>query len=561
MLTELHIRNLAVVDEVTVSLAPGFSALTGETGAGKSILVDALALALGDRADSQAIRAGAQRTEVTATFDLADRPDLVAWLENNDLDDGRECIVRRTLSREGRSRGSINGRTVAMQSLRELGQQLIDICGQQAHQSLRHRSVQTAVLDQHGNHGNLIAEVEKRFQHWQQMENEYRELAGLRDDRTSRQELLAYQVRELEALNLDDGEADALETERLLLANRGTIAAGLGSALARIYDEENTSAQDAISGARRTLEPLVAFDPRLGAVVDLLGEAEIHISEAAEQLRHHLHHSEHDPERQQQVESRLQNIHEVARKHHVTANELPALRARLCAELDRLTGNDLRLDELSAATGTALQQLRTAAQALTKARRRAAGALAEDVTGYLQQLGMPGAGFHIRIEAPDEHRPGPGGADRVDFMVSTNPGQPAGLLTRIASGGELSRISLAIQVVAAATAQVPTLIFDEVDAGVGGAIAEVVGVCLARLSAHRQVLCVTHLPQVACQAHQQLRVSKMSGEQVTRTMVTPLNASERVEEIARMLGGVSITERARQHAGEMLEAAATRRTG
>ncbi len=555
MLTQLSISNLAVVDEVTVDLLPGFSALTGETGAGKSILVDALALALGDRADSQAVRAGEDRTEVTAWFDLQHRPDLLEWLKNHDLDDGPECVVRRIVTSEGRSRGYINGRAVAMQSLRELGQQLVDICGQQAHQSLRHRSVQRKILDQHGDNDGLLTNMEAAFLHWQDLETERHQLQLARDDRVSRLDLLNYQVMELEALNLLDGEIEKLEKELLLLTNRSRIADGLTEALSRLYDDEQTSAQDTMTAAKRAIENLVEFDAHLETAVALLAEAEIQISETAEILRARLTDSEHDPNRQQHVENRLASIQELARKHKVAAADLPALQNQLAAELDDLSGSDQRLAELSAETALAHRQMLADAQALSRARIKAGKSLSDDVTGHLQHLGMPGAAFHISIEALDEDRIGVSGADQLDFMVATNPGQEPGMLTRIASGGELSRISLAIQVVAAGAASVPTLIFDEVDAGVGGAVAEVVGVCLNQLSSNRQVLCVTHLPQVASQADQQLRVSKMTDGTTTRTTVRPLTEDERIEEIARMLGGVEITDRTRAHAREMLAAA------
>jgi DNA repair protein RecN (Recombination protein N) len=558
VLTHLHIHNLAVVDEVELELKPGFNVLTGETGAGKSILVDALALALGERADSRAIRTGADRCEITAGFDISDRPDLGKWLRKNDLDNDAECILRRIVTAEGRSRGYVNGHAVPMQTLKNLGEQLVDICGQQSHQSLRHPRVQRDIVDHTGGHGGLLATMREAYAQWQTTQFELATLSGNQQDRLARQDLLSYQVGELESLGLQAGDFEKLEKEHVLVANSGRIAEGIAIALNQLYEADDGTAHAAINSAKQQLAELAELDAQLEAAVQMLSEAEILVDEAAAALRERTQRIEHDPQRLTDLEQRIASIHELARKHRIAAAALPELAARLTTELEQLNGSDERLAELAEKTRQAEERVQAAARKLSRERQKAAVALDEKVTNNMQALGMPGGEFKVDLQAADA--PGAAGADRVEFFVSANPGHAPGPLARVASGGELSRVSLAIQVVAMATEAIPTLIFDEIDAGVGGSVAEIVGNCLQELSSERQVLCVTHLPQVASQADHHLRVTKISDGITTRTSVNALTSTERVEEIARMLGGVEITTRTRAHAKEMLNASHARRS-
>lgn len=552
MLARLHICNLAIIDELEIEFAPGMTALTGETGAGKSILVDALALALGERADSRAVRTNTERCTVTATFDLSSQPDIVAWLANNDLDSDNDCIMRRIVTADGRSRGYINGNSVPMQTLRDIGEQLVDICGQQSHQSLRHARVQREALDEFGAHGKQLNRMRTTFERWHVLRDEFSRLNDAREDSAARLDLLTYQVAELTALDLGVGEFAALERDHARASNAGRIADVIGVAVARLYEADDSSAHATVATIHRELTELTAFDDELGPMADMLAEAEILLAESAQSLRRHAERLEHDPAHLQQLDQRLAVIHELARKHRIDASELPGLATRLTAELESLAGSDERLESLATQLAEAEQAMHKANGDLSKVRHKTASTINEQVSSHLQELGMTGARFAVCIETLAADKVTATGGDHIEFTVAINPGQSAGPMAKIASGGELSRISLALQVVAMKKTAVPTLIFDEVDSGVGGGVAEIVGSRLHELAASRQVLCVTHLPQVASQAGNHLRVTKMTDGQSTRTAVKPLTPMERIEEIARMLGGVKITDRTRAHAEEML---------
>lgn len=553
MLAQLHIRNLAVIDEVELELRTGLTVLTGETGAGKSILVDALALALGERADTRAIRAGAERCEITATFDIRKQPDVLRWLAENDLDEDDECIIRRVVTADGRSRGYVNGRNMPMQTLRELGERVVDICGQQSHQSLRHARAQRELLDQYAGHQPLLEALRETHAEWSAVRADYEAMREAADDAAARTDLLRHQVDELDALNPQHGEFEELERAHKLSANLGRIAEGVTRALDSTYDGDELSAHSLLSNARRTVDELVEIDVELATAASMLAEAEILIAEAADSMRHRLDRLEHDPAEEARIEQRLASFHELGRKHRAEPGTLPDVLAKLSEELDGLESSDQRLEDLA----ERLQETRSArdgiAQELTASRDRSAAQLGGLVTENMQTLGMPQGRFEVAVETYADDTPRITGNDRIEFRTAANPGQPAGPLAKVASGGELSRISLSLQVVAMVAEAIPTQIFDEVDAGVGGGVAEIVGGRLRDLSSSRQVLCVTHLPQVASQADHHLRVSKITDGKTTRTTVATLNANARVEEIARMLGGVEITERTRAHAEEMLK--------
>lgn len=549
MLSNLHIRNLAVIDEISLELSAGMTSLTGETGAGKSILVDALGLALGERADSDAVRLNSDRAEVSATFELDPKSAVIAWLQENDLNEENECLVRRVVTSEGRSRGYINGNAVPMQLLKQLGQQLVDICGQQAHQSLLRPAVQRAFLDQFGGLETQAAAVREAHKLWRESADKLAELSNAGREREERIDLLRYHVQELTALSPAAGEIDSLNREHSKAANAAQIAEGVNDAVNGLYDSEQ-SAQALVSRIKTSLESLAEVDKDLAPIAALLTEADIQISEAVDELRRHLDGLDTDPANFAELEARLSALHEQARKHRVEPSELPALLEKMQQELDELDNSEGRLDKLQKETDALLKDLQQQAEKLSKGRRKAAKELSDTVTAHIQTLGMAQGRFEIVLEKLDE--PVADGYDKISFNVALNPGVKPGSLNKVASGGELSRVSLAIQVAARSNETVSTLIFDEVDAGVGGAVAETVGERLHELAGSAQVICVTHLPQVASQGDQQLRVSKLSDGKTTRTSIKELTADERVEEIARMLGGATITDTTREHAKEML---------
>ena len=554
MLTHMLIQDLAIVSRLELDCTRGLTALTGETGAGKSILIDALGIALGDKADAAAIRAGRDRAEVVASFDLAHCPAAAAWLADQALDDDGECIVRRLLAREGRSRAFVNGRPAGTTQLRELGDLLVDIHGQHAHQSLLRPNDQRVLLDAYGGHADLAAAVATAFREYRALDRRLTELAGAAAERTERLDLLRFQVDELAALNLKADELATLDQEQRRLSNLGRLQETTARVL-QLLAESEPAIEDQLRTAGVEVAELEAIDPALAEPRELLETAAIHAHEAAISLRHYQDGLDLDPAALALVESRLAQVHDLARKYRCFAAQLPELLDARRAELAGLEHADQTLDELRVQRDAAWAGFNTQAGRLTEARRGAAVRLDETVTLAMQQLGMTGGRFAVRLEPLAADGAGAGGLERIEFLVSANPGQPLQPLARVASGGELSRISLAIQVATAEVGSVPTLVFDEVDVGIGGGVAEIVGRLLRRLGAARQVLCVTHLPQVAAQAHQQLRVSKDTIDGETHTRIEPLAPAIRIEEIARMLGGTEITQRTRDHASEMLDLA------
>ena len=555
MLRHLAIRNFAIVEQLELEFAPGMSVLTGETGAGKSILLDALGLVLGDRADSSTVRVGSDRAEISATFEVGTLNEVQAWLRERELEMDGECILRRTISADGGSRGYINGQPAPVQALRELGEQLVDIHGQHAHQSLLKRDAQRQLLDAYAGHDALLAEVGTAYNDWRQLQQEFERLSRARDDRDARLELLRYQAGELAALDLQEGELAALEEEHTRLANSSRLQEGAQRALDLLYEGEEMAIVHLLGRSLNELQELQGIDANLAGAVELLEGATIQAKEAAAELRHYLGGAELDPERVNWVEQRLAAVQDLARKHRCDGAELPVLLLRLQEELAELEDAGTRLDGLENAIAKARRHYQSLADRLTAGRRQAAAKLADEVSANMAQLGMKGGKFEIVLETLEPADPAPHGMERVEFLVSANPGQPPKPLAKVASGGELSRISLAIQVITAGKGTIPTLIFDEVDVGVGGGVAEMVGRQLHALGGERQVFCVTHQPQVAAQGHHHFQVSKQSKGNTTRTTVTPLGEEERVEEVARMLGGMTITEQTLSHAREMIELA------
>ncbi len=557
MLTHLRIRDFAIIEELDLELAAGMTAVTGETGAGKSILVDAIGLLLGDRAGNGAIRHGAERTDISATFALDTLPAARNWLTERDLDSDRECHLRRVVASAGRSRSYINGVPQPTQALRELGERLVDIHGQHEHQSLLRRDAQRQLLDDYAGHQALAQEVVEHFRHWHRLGQELGKLHQADSERDARLDILRYHLRELAALNLAEGEVAELEAEQRRLANASQLLETGQRLLGWLTENDETAIVDRLHQSLRELDSLGRLDQRLNPLGELLNAALIQVQEAGAALRSYTQDLDLDPEHLAGIDQRLAAAHQLARKHRLSAEELPALRTRFEAELDALEHSETRLEQLQQATQEALQAYQQRAEPLSASRAGAAQELGERVSAALAELGMPGGRFAIVLEQLDQ--PTAGGLEAVEFQVSANPGQPLRPLAKVASGGELSRISLAIQVITAHAVRIPTLIFDEVDTGIGGGVAEVVGRQLRTLGCQRQVLCVTHLPQVAAQAHQQFKVEKQTDGETTHTQVALLAEEARIQEIARMLGGLELTATTLAHAREMIAGAATPR--
>jgi DNA repair protein RecN (Recombination protein N) len=556
MLSLIRVKNYAVIDEVELELARGFSVMTGETGAGKSILVDALGLALGDRADAAAVRSGAERAEISVQFDGLANHSAVDWLRERGLDDGDQCTLRRVIGSEGRSRAFINGQPVTLQDLKLLGGLLIDIHGQHAHQSLLSSGSQRALLDVHAALGETAGRVAAAYAAWQQAEQNLVARRGASADRAAQLELLRFQLAELEALAPAPGEPDDLRVERDRLANTDRLLSGVASALEGLFETDTTAVYPAVVRARQELERLVAHDPGLRAPTAQLTAVEIELRELESTLHRYRERIEADPARLEFLDERLAKFRALARRHVCSENELQQTLATLRDRVAELEGGAESLEELVAKAARARADFFADAGKLSAGRAKHAGKLGRAVTAQLAELGMPNGEFRVTLEPKLEERADGTGMEHVEFEVKLNPGQPFGPLAKMASGGELSRISLAIEVVRSGSSPVPTFVFDEVDAGVGGRVAEIVGRKLNQLGTQRQVLCVTHLPQVASQGQRHYRVVKLTDGKTSRTNVRSLSAEERVEELSRMLGGIEITERTRAHAAEMIDRAA-----
>jgi DNA repair protein RecN (Recombination protein N) len=553
MLTLLQLRDLVIVDRAELEFGPGLNALTGETGAGKSIVVDALLLVAGGRAGGDVVRQGAERAEIAASFSALPEG-AAAWLEAQAIEADGEVIVRRVISADGRSRAYVNGQLVPIQQLRELAEFLIEIHGQQESQHMVKRGAQRDMLDEHLDTpamGTAVAEVYSRYR---ACRREYETLKSAADNRESRLDLLRHELNELRAEVASVAAIEELFVERKRISGRGRLSAAAQGALTTIYDADADSAHDLLAKATATLRNAGDADPELAEPARLLTEATLLTHEAAEALRRYLRDLDVDPGRLEEVERRTAALESLARKHRQSVLELPAQMLRMENSLRALETAELSLAELEHRLAALTSEYRHAAEALSKARVRAAEVLGTHITELMQTLGMSGGHFAVRV-APDPADFAAHGSDEIEFLVSANPGQPLKSLAKVASGGELSRISLAVQVAAAVKGSAVCRVFDEVDSGIGGGIAEIVGRQLRALGERSQVLCVTHLAQVAAQAHSQFRVIKETDGKVTRTEVKNLAPADRIDEIARMLGGVDVTEQARAHAREMLASA------
>lgn len=550
MLTHLQLRDLVLVDQAELEFSGGLTALTGETGAGKSIVVDALLLIAGGRGTGDIARQGAERAEVTASFSALPLAAL-KWLQDQSIDFDGELVVRRVIGADGRSRAYVNGQVLPLQALRELAEFLIDIHGQQEFQRLVSRAAQRDLLDERLSTPALNSLVAEAFESYSAGSREFNALKSAAKNRDARLDLLRYQLRELKTEVTTAAEIDELFADQKRVAARGRLGEAARTALGAAYESDGDSAHDLLARAAAALRSVAEIDRELGEAAKLLGEAAILTQDAAQSLRRYLDDLDIDPARQDEIERRAAALEALARKHRVAVVELPEQLARVEQEVAALDNVQMSLAALEKQVSETAREYRSAAQRLSDARQTAGHLLGVQVTQLMQTLGMAGGEFAVRVSRGDQEF-SVNGSDEVEFLVSANPGQPLKGLAKVASGGELSRISLAVQVAGRASSSPLCMVFDEVDAGIGGAVAEIVGRQLRFLSERAQVLCVTHLAQVASQAHGQFRVTKLSDGKITRTAVKPLGAAERVDEIARMLGGIDITEQARAHARDML---------
>ena len=556
MLTSLYVRHFAVVEAAEIAFGPGLTVVSGETGAGKSLLVDALMLLAGARADSGMVRAGSDRAELAAEFDLSDLPLARQWLLSEELDEDGSCQLRRVIRTEGSSKAWINGRPANARQLGELAALLVEIHGQHEHQALLSRSHQLALLDAYAGHDDLLAQVRDNAGRWRDLGMRMRKLSG-GDDRERRIEMLRHETAELEKWALPETELTELEANHRRLANAGRLAEGAASVVELLDGDSEFALRRALGRAHAELGKLAMLDDRLGPLLELLDNAGIELGEAADGLTRYAQDVDLDPERYTEVDNHLARLHELSRRHRLPMAELHDRLTTLRTELAELEGAGDALEQLAAQRQQLEQDYARAAARLSQARAAAASKLGEEVSHLMAELGMSGGQLRIELETVAGEEPDPQGRERCELLVSANPGQPPRPLRKVASGGELARISLAIEVATLGKDTVGSMIFDEVDTGIGGAVAEVVGQKLRALGGQRQVLCVTHLPQVAAQGHAHLRVSKHSDDESTRTRIDTLDASGRRDELARMLGGVEITRETRAHAKQMLERAQT----
>ena len=556
MLTSLYVRHFAVVEEAEIAFGPGLTVVSGETGAGKSLLVDALMLLAGARADSGMVRAGSDRAELAAEFDLAGLPEARAWLQREELDEDGACQLRRVIRAEGSSRAWINGRPANASQLGELATLLVEIHGQHEHQALLSRAHQLNLLDAYAGNETLAAQVRELATQWRELGARIRKLSG-GDDREHRLELLRHEASELEKWALPAAELTELEASHKRLANAGRLAEGAAGVVELLDGDSEFALRRALGRAHAELGKLAALDDKLNPLLELLDNATIQLGEAADGLSHYAQDVDLDPERYAEVDTHLTRLHELSRRHRLPVAELHEKLASLQAELAELEGAGEALEQLATQREKLQRDYTQAAHALSKARGTAAERLGTEVSALMAELGMAGGVLKIELEPAESDEPDAQGRERCELLVSANPGQPPRPLRKVASGGELARISLAIEVATLGKDTVGSMIFDEVDTGIGGAVAEVVGQKLRALGGQRQVLCVTHLPQVAAQGHAHLRVAKHSDGDSTRTQIEKLDSNGRRDELARMLGGVEITRETRAHAKQMLERAQT----
>ena len=564
MLKHLYIRNFAIIDELELDFNSGLTALTGETGAGKSILLGALNLVLGDRADNDSIKQGCEFAEIVAEFDIQRLDDVSAWLVSQELNSDEECILRRRISKDGRSRAYINSTPVNLQNIRELAEMLIDIHGQHEHQSIMKSAVQRQLLDDYAKHSALLEAVSNLYVELKLIEDQFQRLQQTSNEQNDRLDLLRFQTQELDELALEENEYQILNNQHKRMANAERLSSTVQQAIHSLSEDENNNIQSSVSHVINSVTDINEIDEGLSPVAEMLNDALVQIDESVLLLQNYRDNIDLDPSQLAKIEQRIQNILDLARKHRVEAEKLPALHEKLQKELDDIDHLDERLDELTKQQKELEEKYLKACDKLSSSRNKAAGKLNKKITQSMQTLGMNGGKFEITIN-PLTSKRSAYGLDQIEFTVTANAGQKCKAIARVASGGELARISLAIQMIIANNSKIPSLIFDEVDSGIGGGIAEIVGQHLRTLGSAKmgsaktgmanQVLCITHLPQVASQAHHHLRVEKQTKNKQTTSQVVTLDKEQRRQEIARMLSGVDITEQSLAHADEMIERA------
>jgi DNA repair protein RecN (Recombination protein N) len=552
MLCHLQIRSLAIVKSLEIEWSPGMTAITGETGAGKSIAIDALSLALGERAEASMVRPGSDKAEVIATFDVSKLEGVKRWLIDNELSAEDDCIIRRVISKEGRSRAYINGTQVPLQQVKQIAEQLVSIHGQHAHQLLAKPEYQQQLLDQYAGHDVVLEAVKKHYRHWRTIEKEYEALLKQQSERDSQKQLLEYQVSELDEFSLQPDEFVQIEEEHKRLSHGHELLNQSQQYLDVLFDNADHTAYALVNDAALNFAKLAQIDEKLQPMADLLFEAAIQIEEASFDVRSYCESVELDPSRLAEVEERLAKSLTLSRKHQVGPNELAEHHAGLSQKLANLNEDQTRLGTLEANISAAKEQYLKHAGKLSKSRSKAASKLNKLITQSMRCLNMPDGIFKAITDAPDIPTLTSAGMDKIEFLVTANPGQPLQPLNKVASGGELARISLAIQVIIANTSTTPTLIFDEVDVGISGPTAASVAMLLRSLGESTQVICVTHLPQVASKGHQQLIVEKSTSNKQTQTSIRQLNEDDRIDEIARLLGGSNITATTKANASELL---------
>ena len=555
MLTSLYVRHFAVVEEAEIAFGPGLTVVSGETGAGKSLLVDALMLLAGARADSTMVREGCERAELAAEFNLSAAPDAREWLQREELDDDGNCQLRRVIRAEGSSRAWINGRPANASQLGELATLLVEIHGQHEHQALLSRSRQLDLLDAYGGHAALVAQVRELAGRWRELTTRERKLSG-GNDREQRLALLRHELESLQRWALPADQLAELEASHRRLANAGRLAEGAAGVAELLDGDSEFALRRALGRAQAELGKLATLDDRLQPLLELLDAATIQLDEAADGLGRYAQDIDLDPARLAEVDSQLTHLHDLGRRYRLPIAELHDRLGAMQQELAELEGAGDALERLAAQREQLQREYASAADALSAARTSAASRLRTEASALMAELGMAGGVLQVALEpAGSQIEPDAQGRERCELLVSANPGQPPRPLRKVASGGELARISLAIEVATLGHDSVGSMVFDEVDTGIGGAVAEVVGQKLRALGAQRQVLCVTHLPQVAAQGHAHLRVAKDSEANATRTRIEALDSAGRRDELARMLGGVEITRETRAHARQMLERA------
>ncbi|ESP90292.1 MULTISPECIES: DNA repair protein RecN [Pseudoalteromonas] len=553
MLTSLQIKNFAIVSELNIDWRSGMTAITGETGAGKSIAIDALSLCLGERADANAIRPESSKAEISAQFDIRNLPQAQKFLSELLLDDEEQnCILRRVVTRNGRSKSFINGTSVTAAQLKELGQMLIAIHGQHAHQLLLKPEHQLGLLDAYAGHQNLLGAVKAQFNHYYKLQREHANLLKQQQAQAAKKQLLEYQVEELDEFALQEGEFEQIEAEHNRLSHAQTLVESSQRELMSLYEQDDQTVLGQLQHSVQTFSELSTLDKSLEGISQMLSEAAVQLEEACREIRSYGESVEQDPIRLQEIEERITQAMALSRKHQIQPDQLASHHLALKQELDNICSDNARIDDLEHEIAEALHAYHISASQLSDSRANAAGKLNTLITQSMHELSMENGRFAIELSKDADRRPNELGMDNIEFLVSTNPGQPMQALAKVASGGELSRISLAIQVIIANKVTTPTLIFDEVDVGISGPTASQVGKQLRLLGNSTQVICVTHLPQVACSGHQQFFVQKAVNNAQTYTSMVPLDMHQRVDEIARLLGGDSVSDTTRASAKELL---------